>query len=202
MTPETTDGAAASAEPADDAVVAVDVASSPRTARKAATAVGVVMIGLIALLALSGGTDGEPTTDLLGRRVPAVAGAALEGDGLVGGNYDIDDARGGWILVNFFATWCPPCVQEHPDLVRLDEFGDETGELDVVSIVFNDSPENVARFFTEQGGDWPVLSDPSIAVSFQIRRVPESFLVDPDGRVVQHYTGGINADSVLELVTS
>ena len=56
------------------------------------------------------------------------------------------------------------------------------------------------RFFDEQGGDWPVISDASTAISFQIAQIPESFLVAPSGVVVQHFTGGIVANDVLSTV--
>lgn len=162
------------------------------TVRRIALSVGVVLALLILLLAVAGGGSDAPSSALLGQRVPLIAGETLEG-----ADYDIDQSRGRWVVVNFFATWCPPCIAEHPDLVALERVGAETGEIDVVANVFNDSPENVAEFFAENGGSWPVLSDPGIAVEFQIRRVPESFLVDPFGVVRVHYTGGVTTEQIL-----
>ncbi len=162
------------------------------TVRRIALSVGAVLSLLILLLAVAGGGSDAPTSTLLGQRVPLVTGETLEGD-----DYDIDRSRGRWVVVNFFATWCPPCIAEHPDLVALEQIGAENGQIDVVANVFNDSPENVAEFFAENGGSWPVLSDPAVAVEFQIRRVPESFLVDPFGVVRVHYTGGVTTDQIL-----
>ncbi len=164
-------------------------------ARKIALSVGVVLVAFIALLAFGGTTPDEETSDLLGVRVPEV-----KGETLTGGSYNIDAARGKWVVVNFFATWCPQCVVEHPDLVALEEWGAQNGQLEVVSIVFNDTPDSVAEFFDERGGTWPVLAEPSTSVAFQIRAVPESFLVDPSGVVRVHYTGGILAESVITVI--
>lgn len=168
--------------------------------RKAAIGVGVVLIALIALFAFGGGfgaTSNDETADspLLGRRVPAVAGTSLEGEA-----FDIDQLRGQWTLVNFFATWCPPCIAEHPELIELERWGAENGQLSLVSIVFDDEPDNVAKLFDELGGSWPVLNAPGSVVDFQIRRVPESFLVNPDGVVVARAISGIDADAIIEQI--
>lgn len=167
------------------------------TARTAATVVGVVLVGLIALFAFSDRATDDTTNRLLGARVPVI-----EGETLSGGSYDIDDARGRWVLINFFATWCGPCIAEHPELVELESWGADTGQLELVSVVFDDDPQSVADLFDRLGGSWPVMESPETVVAFQLRRVPESFLVSPDGQVVAHFVSGIEADQVLEVVES
>ncbi len=169
-------------------------------ARTAAIGVGIVLAALIALFAFGGGFGGTTSDEaadspLLGRRVPAIAGTSLEGEA-----FDIDQLRGQWTLVNFFATWCPPCIAEHPELIELETWGAETGQLSLVSIVFDDEPDNVAELFDELGGSWPVLNAPGSVVDFQIRRVPESFLVNPDGVVVARAISGIDADAIIDQI--
>jgi cytochrome c biogenesis protein CcmG, thiol:disulfide interchange protein DsbE len=165
-------------------------------ARNAAIGVGVLLVGLIALFAV-GGPSGEDdgTSRLLGRRVPALVGTTLEG-----ADYDIDRSRGRWVLVNFFASWCPPCIAEHPDLVELEEWGRTEGRLDLVSVVFDDEPDQVRALFDELGGSWPVVQAPGAVVDFQIRKVPESFLVAPDGVVVAHVISGIESEWVIDEI--
>ncbi len=172
-----------------------ETAPGGNTARITAIIVGLIVVALIALLAFGGpGTDAA-SSRLVDKRVPAVAGETLDG-----GTYDIDAARGRWVLVNFFATWCPGCIDEHPDLVEIEQYGIDTGAIDVVSIVFDDDPDKVAQLFDELGGSWPVLDDPKLAVTFQIAQVPESFLIDPSGVVVAHATGGIKAEDILAVI--
>lgn len=166
------------------------------SARIAAIVVGLIVVGLIGLLAFGGTGTSQASSRLVDKRVPALAGETLDG-----GTYDIDSARGRWVLVNFFATWCPGCIDEHPDLVELEQYGQDTGAIEVVSVVFDDDPDKVAELFAELGGSWPVLNDDGrLAVTFQIAQVPESFLVDPSGVVVAHATGGITADEILAVI--
>lgn len=163
-------------------------------ARWTALAVGAVLVALIGVLAF-GGDETDQANVWIGKRVPRVAGPTLDG-----GTYDIDSARGRWVVVNFFATWCGPCIQEHPELVKLEEWGRSTGEAEVVAVVFNDPVDTVKTFFAEKGGGWPVLDNPEIPIEFQVAQVPETFLVSPAGQVVQHYEGGITADEIRSVV--
>lgn len=167
--------------------------ASGNIARTIGAIVGVAVIGMIALFAFGGGGDDNDTNRLLGQRVPAVSGSAVDGTG-----YDIDDHRGEWVLINFFGTWCPPCVAEHPELVTLETWGADNGRLTLMSVAFNEpgGAEAVAEFFDDFGGSWPVLDDANLSVEFQISQVPESFLIAPSGLVVQHFTGGIRAEDV------
>ncbi len=170
--------------------------STGSMARVIAVVVGLIVVGLIALFA-SGGIGGRTTkaSALLDRRVPEMRATATDGR-----EFDIDNLRGQWVLVNFFGTWCPPCVAEHPELVKLEEWGEANGRLSLVSIAFADSPENVQGFFDANGGNWPVLDDANLSVKFQIAQVPESFLIAPSGLVVEHFTGGIEADPLIDLI--
>lgn len=164
------------------------------TARLTAAIVGACLLGMIALFTFSGADLGPERSRLLGLRVPELSGETLDGE-----IYDIDNSRGNWVLVNFFATWCVGCVREHPELVELEDWGANNG-LDIVSVVFDDDSDRVEQFFQQRGGTWPVLQDPSSAVKFQIALIPESFLVSPSGVVVQHAIGGLEADEIIAVI--
>lgn len=178
-----------------------DEVLTPRRGRVAlltATAVGVVLAALIAVLA-----SGDPATSrladspLLGERAPELVGQSL----LTGETFDLDDERGRFVVVNFFATWCEPCRREHPDLVRFDAAHRAAGDARVVSVVFSDEAGDVERFFEERGGDWPVIDYTSgIVPSWGVTGVPESYLVDPAGFVVSKITGGITAEGLEDLL--
>lgn len=172
--------------------------ASGSIARVTAGVVGVLVLAMVALLAFGApGGEFDRESSLLGKRVPAMTGQAVDGRA-----YDIDDLRGEWVLVNFFGTWCPPCVAEHPELVELETWGEDNTRLSLVSVAFNDRPEDVQQFFDDFGGSWPVLDDANLSVSFEIAQVPESFLIAPSGLVVQHFVGGIRADDVQASIVA
>src|SRR3546814_16154015 len=105
----------------------------------------------------------------------------------------MDDWRGRWVAVNFFASWCTPCIQEHPELVAFDEAHREAGDAAVVSVTYDDRTDDAKEFFAKRGGDWPDVDDPenSIGVAYGVERVPETFLVAPYGFVIELLTGGV-----------
>jgi cytochrome c biogenesis protein CcmG, thiol:disulfide interchange protein DsbE len=182
-----------SADPPDE------VAPRPRrTALISAVVVGIVMVAFVAILALGEpGGGGEEPSPLIGRAAPAVSGPTLDGD-----EFDIDDHRGRWVLVNFFAEWCVPCLEEHPDLVAFDEAHGDAGDVQVVSVAFQDRAENLRGFFERNGGEWPVLAEGTgpTAVSWGVTGVPESFLVSPQGIVVHRFVGGVTIDDLESVL--
>jgi cytochrome c biogenesis protein CcmG, thiol:disulfide interchange protein DsbE len=169
-----------------------------RTVLVVSLVVGLVLAGFVALLAVSaGGDDGEEASTLIGRPAPPVVGTSLDGE-----PFDIDEHRGKWVLVNYFAAWCPPCVEEHPELIAFDEAHEEAGDVELVSVVFDDDEDDVRTFFDENGGDWPVLIEGTdgVAVDWGVLTVPETFLVSPQGIVVHRFTGGVTQDDLESIL--
>jgi cytochrome c biogenesis protein CcmG/thiol:disulfide interchange protein DsbE len=111
--------------------------------------------------------------------------------------------RGKYVLVNFFATWCVPCRQEHPELVRFAARHASRGDAAVMQVVYGDRASPVKSFIAKHGGDWTVLDDPkgSIALDWGVRGLPESYLVDPNGFVLYKITGGADAAGLDALLT-
>lgn len=189
-------------EASPDPATADDTAPAPTApgpglgpARVTAIIVGVLVAAMIALFAAGRDTDAVEGSGLLGTRAAPVNGEVLGG----GDTFDIDDHRGSWVLVNFFATWCPPCVAEHPDLVELEAWGQEN-DLQLVSVVFNDPPDAVARFFEQRGGNWPVIDNPTVAVDYRVSQVPESFLISPAGQIIVHIEGQLAASEIIRTI--
>jgi cytochrome c biogenesis protein CcmG/thiol:disulfide interchange protein DsbE len=177
-----------------------DVAVSPgavqsRSARWVSIGVGGVVIGLVLLLALSGRGEDDGQHPLLGQRAASVAGQTIAGD-----SFNLDDHLGSWVLVNFFATWCPGCINEHPELVELEAWGEESGRLELVSVVFNDPVDRVEEFFASEGGSWPVLVNPSVPIDYRVAQIPETFVVAPDGRIVYHVEGEVRAAEIAAVI--
>ena len=157
--------------------------------------VGVAVMALVLLFAVSpGGGERETTSPLLGQLAPALSGPTISGE-----DFDIDDHRGQWVLVNFFATWCVECVVEHPELVKFSE--QHPGDVQVVSVVYDEPVEKVATFFAKNGGDWPVVTKgQSASLEYGVKKLPESFLINPSGTVVVKILGGVKADDLSRML--
>jgi cytochrome c biogenesis protein CcmG/thiol:disulfide interchange protein DsbE len=163
-----------------------------------AAPVALVMIGLIGVLATrrDASTRVAPSP-LIGTRAPATAGATIDG-----APTNLGDLRGRWVIVNFFATWCVPCREEHPSLVAFAERHRVIGDANVFGIVYADDVGAVRKFRATEGGDWPMLVDPDgrLGLDYGVSGVPESFLIDPGGIVVAKIVGGVRLDPLERLL--
>ena len=160
-------------------------APRPKVARWVALGVGVVLVLFIALLATRPQDSDPPSAALLGKRVPALSGATLDGR-----TASVDALRGKWVLVNFVAEWCVACVDEHPDLKAFAEAN--RADVQVLGVAYQShSLDQLRDFFAKNGGDWPVITsdDGRAALDFGVTAVPETFLVTPDGVVYAHAEG-------------
>jgi cytochrome c biogenesis protein CcmG, thiol:disulfide interchange protein DsbE len=164
----------------------------------AAGALGLVMLLLIVLLATRDpASDRQTDSPLLGRVAPRIEGTSV----LTGRPFDSTTYDGRWLVVNFFATWCVPCVKEHPELIAFQEAQREAGQANVISVVFEDDQTSIERFFDRNGGDWPVvLAGSTVIADWGVQGVPESFVVDPSGTVRYRLIGGVTAAGLTELV--
>jgi cytochrome c biogenesis protein CcmG/thiol:disulfide interchange protein DsbE len=182
-----------------DVVVEEVPVGGRRFSLMAASVLAVVVVALVAVLATRApSSERKEQSPLLGRIAPAVKGATL-----AGGTVDIDDYRGRWVMVNFFASWCTPCRVEHPELTAFDEEHKAAGDAVLVGVTYDNKEADAKAFFAERGGTWPVINDPenSIGVAYGVAQVPETFVVSPDGVVVQHFPGGVtqaDLDNVIK----
>ena len=187
----------------DDAVEGDDAPAVLRLRRTRralwiAVAVAVPSVLLVAILANS-----EPSAQravkspLVGKLAPAIESTTIDGQ-----QVRLADFGGKWVVVNFFATWCVPCRQEHPDLVRFSEAHAAQGDAMVMGVISSDAPEAVKEFRDKEGGTWPMLTDPKgrIALDYGVAGVPESFLVNPEGVVVAKLLGGVRATDLEQLL--
>ena len=171
---------------------------SPRrhTARWAAVTAAVILVLFVAILATRRSAESKlADSPLLGHGAPAVAGTSV-----FGGGVSLSQFQGKWVLVNFLASWCVPCRQEHPELVKFSQRHGQDGQI--LGVIYDDSSGNVRAFFSELGGDWPVIGDPDgrIALDYGVRGPPESFLISPRGLVLTKFTGQVSADEVDRLI--
>lgn len=180
--------------------------TEPATAPPRRTAVwivlplAVVMAGFILLLATrDSGDTGFESFNLEGEVAPAIVGTTLDG-----AEFDLDDHRGSFVVVNFFQTTCIPCRQEHPELVAFQEAYGPSGFATIVSVAFDDQPNNIREFFAQFGGDWPVLASDTgpLAVAYGVPLVPESILIAPTGEVITKLEGGVRMADLEAVIGS
>lgn len=170
------------------------------SARVIALVVGVALLGLVVLLATRDTASNQLRgAELIGNLAPPIVGTDIHGEA-----FDVDDLRGSWVAVNFFATWCAPCIREHPELIEFSERHAATGDRRVVGVVWGDDPANVREFFAERGGDWPVVTDTDggIGVAYQVTAAAETYIVAPNGVVVEKLFSSVTANQLDAIIDS
>lgn len=128
-----------------------------------------------------------PST-LPGRMAPDFALETIRGDTL-----QLADFGGQVVLLTFWASWCLPCLDEHPIFIEAEEQFRDDG-LRVVGVVYQDTRENAIRWMREMGGSWPNLMDRGsrTAIEYGVSGVPETFFIARDGRVAHKQLGPVN----------
>lgn len=185
----------------DDAVAETTEAVSSGGARGRAAlimslVVGILLAGFIVVLATRKPVGDTVDSPLIGKAAPALEGTTLSGE-----KFELSRLRGSWVLVNFFATWCPPCIAEHPELVKFSE-AHADGSASVVSVAYQNSADDIAKFFNERGGTWPVLASGTdeAVLGYGVVKLPESYLVAPNGMIYAKLAGGVTANGIDALI--
>jgi len=151
----------------------------------------VIGVGLVVLLATRPPQAAtEAYSPLVGHPAPAIVGTTVGGS-----SFDLDSLRGRWVVVNFFASWCPPCQQEEPELVTFAYEHRAPTDAALVGVVFDDSASGARGFLQGSGATWPAVVDPGgqVALDYGVRGPPETFLVAPDGTVAARIIGPVTS---------
>ncbi|NER09119.1 Thiol-disulfide isomerase or thioredoxin [Muriicola jejuensis] len=121
---------------------------------------------------------------------------------LEGETLNFEEFRGNVVLINFWATWCPPCIKEMPSLQDLyDSYGDRVTFL----FIARDKERNVSRFMEKNGYALPVYFEDGITPQlFYNPRIPSTFIVSREGTVAMAKSGEYdwNSAEVRELLDS
>ena len=145
---------------------------------------GLVLAGLVWRIAVPGETIVR--SKLVGQPLPALTLAPFEPDGT---GIALRSIGGRPHLVNFFASWCVPCITEIPLLMEMKRKG-----VPILGIAVRDRPEDVAAFLTRHGNPYSAIgSDPESQVQIALGSsgVPESFVVDGRGIIRYQHVGPI-----------
>lgn len=117
--------------------------------------------------------------------------------GAPGDTQSLADYRGEYVLVNFWASWCDPCREEAPDLERLQQRKGRAGEFTVVGINLDDATTDAQAFVREYRLTYPQLRDGDGRErrdAYAMTGFPESFLIDPKGRIALIRRGPVTED--------
>jgi cytochrome c biogenesis protein CcmG, thiol:disulfide interchange protein DsbE len=160
-----------------------------RDGRQAAPVRRACLAALLAVvLAGCGGAatpSGPPSNAGAGDRAPALTGTTLDG-----ASFDLANFRGRPVIVNFWASWCPPCRDEFPMLEKaLQGYGGDG--LEVVGVSFNDADAAARSFMTQAGASWPSVTDPTgqLAKAWRMVAPPQTYFIGRDGVIASRQIG-------------
>lgn len=144
-----------------------------------------IFAGFVALAAVGMLTgDDELEAARVGQIAPAMTDAALEGfEGVTADDF----ARGEVTLVNFWASWCPPCRAEHPKLLELEAQG-----VPIIGVNFRDKADPARAYLAEAQNPFVAVPfDPEGRSAFDwgVSAPPETFILDGEGRVLYRFIG-------------
>lgn len=139
-------------------------------------------------------TDAAPASEL-----PAQPGLVVET--LDDGPFDLAAQRGQWVVVNFWATWCKPCLKEIPDLSAFDAARDD---VRVIGLAYEEiEPDAMREFLAKYPAGYPIaiLDVYNPPADFETPRgLPMTYLIAPDGSVAKKYLGPITSKELAEAI--
>ena len=120
---------------------------------------------------------------------------------LEGQNVSLSNLRGKPVLINFWASWCPPCRAEMPFIQQIfeDEEWSDKG-LVILAINIGESPDTVKRFMASYGLSFPALLDTSqdVALKYSVSAIPTTLLIDKDGIIKTIKVGAFSSKADIE----
>jgi len=122
---------------------------------------------------------------------------ALEIATIDGSEYDLAAHRGKWVVVNFWATWCKPCIKEMPELSALDAMREH---VEVIGLAYDDTtPADIRAFLQKRPVVYPIaiidVYDPPKDFATP-RGLPMTYLIAPDGKVAKQFLGPVTAKEI------
>ncbi|MBI3152905.1 MAG: TlpA family protein disulfide reductase [Chloroflexi bacterium] len=117
-----------------------------------------------------------------------------------GEEYTLSELKGNAVLVNLWATWCPPCRAEMPAIQKMyDEYKDQGFVVLGVNMTYQDDPFAIGPFVSEYGLTFPILLDETseVGAAYQVRSLPSSYFINRLGIITEVVIGGPMSEALL-----
>ncbi|OGV99693.1 MAG: hypothetical protein A3D20_02545 [Nitrospinae bacterium RIFCSPHIGHO2_02_FULL_39_82] len=124
-------------------------------------------------------------------------------------NIALSGYKGKKVILNFWATWCPPCVKEMPLLQEINtshlspssKVGEEGG-VEVIGVNYNEDYDRVKKFISEHGITFTILIDSELkaSMSYGVIGLPVTFFIDRDGRIREKFKGELNRKLLEDIL--
>ncbi len=175
--------------------IARPVSGSPWPRRIGAALAVAILIGVVITLALGFRRDPHDIkTGTVGKRAPAFELDRLDGSGRL----SLAAYQGRVVILNFWASWCIPCKQENPALVRVWERY-RTSDVVLIGVVYQDTVEAARDYTARMGNTWRsvVDADGRTAIAYGVFGIPETYFIRPDGVIAGRHIGPIDEETLV-----
>ncbi len=165
---------------------------------------GLTLAGIVSLIVLPAGTQAAPTEAVVSA-IPArvdFAAPEIKLNDLQGQTASLEDYRGKVVLLNNWATWCPPCKAEMPTLEAYYQDHQKEG-FSIIGIEAGEPAAEVSQFVKDYHLSFPIWLDPANQSldAFKTDALPSSFVIDKNGKVRLAWSGPISKEMLEKYVT-
>ena len=153
----------------------------------------------VVILAEGFGHDPRALPSVLeGKPAPGFSLTSLDGQPI-----SLAEQRGKPVVVNFWATWCVPCSQEHPLLLEAAQRYQDRGVV-FLGVLYGDTADKAVPFLKKHGSAYPNLLDPGqvTAIDYGVGGVPETFFIDKSGMIARKVVGPVSPDEMISTLES
>ena len=129
---------------------------------------------------------------------PSIAGQTAEDfpTDIYGHSGHLSDLRGKVVVLNFWASWCPPCIEETPSLIQLQKHLDSRNAV-ILGVSIDEDPFAYEKFLKEYGFNFPTFREPTrkVALDYGTPVIPDTYIIDRRGKILRKFYGAQQWDS-------